>query len=77
MEKFTNIKTLGAEDKPEDKYRGSYQVYDLRDSDLEKIDLAEFTNCVIFFSSGDFTNELRSFEEALDVVLSVDATTAI
>ena len=68
---MVNIKTvLGAkketEDKPEDKYRGKFQVYDLRDSDLEKIDLSEFTNSVIFFSSGDFFKELNQFEEALD-----------
>ena len=50
------------EDKPEDKF----QVYDLRDSDLEKIDLSELTNSVLFFSSGDFAEELKQFEEALD-----------
>ena len=52
------------EDKPEDNSR--FQVYDLRDSDLEKIDLNEFNNSVIFFSSGDFVEELEQFEEALD-----------
>ena len=52
------------EDKPEDS--NSFQVYDLRDSDLEEIDLKEFTNSVIFFSTGDFVEELRQFEEALD-----------
>ena len=52
------------EDKPED--GGRFQVYDLRDSDLEKIDLDEFTNSVIFFANGDFVEELRLFEEALD-----------
>ena len=69
---MVNIKTvlLGAkketEDKPEDNYKGKFQVYDLRDSDLEKIDLSEFTNSVIFFSSGDFVEEMKQFEEALD-----------
>ena len=52
------------EDKPEDSSR--FQVYDLRDSDLEKIDLNEFNNSVIFFSTGDFVEELKQFEEALD-----------
>ena len=65
------IKTLKgakkeAEDTPEDKYRGKFQVYDLRDSDLEKIDQSEFTNSVIFFSNGDFVEELKLFEAALD-----------
>ena len=50
------------EDKPEDKF----QVYDLRDSDLEKIDLHEFRNSIIFFSNGDFVDELKQFEEALE-----------
>ena len=54
------------EDEPEDNYKGEFQVYDLRDSDLEKIELSEFTNSVIFFSSGDFVEELKQFEEALD-----------
>ena len=52
------------EDKPEDSSR--FQVYDLRDSDLESIDLNEFNNSVIFFSSGDFVEEMKQFEEALD-----------
>ena len=52
------------EDKPEDE--GRFQVYDLRDSDLEGIYQNEFTNSVIFFSSGDFVEELKQFEEALD-----------
>ena len=52
------------EDKPED--GGKFQVYDLRDSDLEQINLEEFTNSVIFFSTGDFVEEMKLFEEALD-----------
>ena len=52
------------EDKPEDNSR--FQVYDLRDSDLESIDLNEFNNSVIFFSTGDFVEEMKQFEEALD-----------
>ena len=52
------------EDKPED--GGRFQVYDLRDSDLEKIYVDEFTNSVIFFATGDFVEEIRLFEEALD-----------
>ena len=52
------------EDKPED--GGRFQVYDLRDSDLEQINLDEFTNSVIFFTNGDFVEDLRQFEEALD-----------
>ena len=67
---MVNIKTvLGAKKeslKSEDNYKGKFQVYDLRDSDLEKIDLSEFTNSVIFFSSGDFVEEMKQFEEALD-----------
>ena len=59
------------EEKPEtedfeDKHRDKFQVYDLRDSDLEEIDLSEFTNSVIFFSNGDFVEKLKQFEEALD-----------
>ena len=53
-----------SEDIPEDNSR--FQVYDLRDSDLESIDLNEFTNSVIFFSTGDFVEEMKQFEEALD-----------
>ena len=45
---------------------GLFQVYDLRDSDLDKIDLSEFNNSVIFFANGDFGEELRQFEDALD-----------
>ena len=52
------------EDKPED--GGRFQVYDLRDSDLEQINLDEFKNSVIFFTNGDFVEDLRQFEEALD-----------
>ena len=52
------------EDKPED--GGRFQVYDLRDSDLEEINLEEFPNSVIFFTNGDFVEDLRQFEEALD-----------
>ena len=51
-------------DKPEDK--GEFQVYDLRTEDLEKIDLSEFSNSIIFFSNGDFVDELKQFEEALE-----------
>ena len=43
-----------------------FVVYDIRDSDLDKIDLSEFTNSVLFFSSGDFAEELKQFEEALE-----------
>merc|ERR1719331_2867735 len=52
------------EEKSEDNCR--FQVYDLRDSDLKKIYLNEFNNSVIFFSTGDFVQELKQFEEALD-----------
>ena len=51
-------------DQPEDK--GEFQVYDLRDSDLDKIDLSEFSNSIMFFSNGDFVEVLEQFEEALD-----------
>ena len=63
-----NIKEVKKEpeEKTEDEHRGEFQVYDLRDSDLEEIDLSEFTNSVLFFSSGDFAEELKQFEEALD-----------
>ena len=54
------------EDMPEDNHNGLFEVYDLRDSDLEKIEPFEFTNSVLFFSSGDFVEELKQFEEALD-----------
>ena len=54
------------EEKTEDEHRGEFQVYDLRDSDLEEIDLSEFNNSVLFFSTGDFAEELKQFEEALD-----------
>ena len=76
MNKMFDIKTFQGvkkepEEKPEledieDKHRDKFQVYDLRDSDLEEIDLSEFTNSVLFFSSGDFAEELKQFEEALD-----------
>merc|ERR1719221_999063 len=82
LKTLQGFKTKATEDKPgsganpkpeikqevnqEDQYNGQFQVYDLRDSDLEKIDLADFTNSVIFFSSGDFVDELKQFEEALD-----------
>ena len=57
---------LGAKKETEDKSEDKFQVFDLRDSDLAEIDLSEFTNSVIFFSSGDFVEELKQFEEALD-----------
>ena len=65
---FYHIKEVKKEpeEKTEDEHRSEFQVYDLRDSDLEKIDLSEFTNSVLFFSSGDFAEELKQFEEALD-----------
>ena len=76
MNKMFDIKTFQGvkkepEEKPEledieDKHRDKFQVYDLRDSDLEEIHLSEFTNSVLFFSSGDFAEELKQFEEALD-----------
>ena len=76
MSKLFDIKTFQGvkkepEEKPEledieDKHRDKFQVYDLRDSDLEEIDLSEFTNSILFFSSGDFAEELKQFEEALD-----------
>ena len=63
-----NQKMMGfkeeAKEKPED--GGRFQVYDLRDSDLDKIDLSEFANSVIFFANGDFEEELKQFEDALD-----------
>ena len=49
------------EDKPEDK--GEFQVYDLRDFDLEKIDLYEFSNSIIIFFNGDNVDELKRFEQ--------------
>ena len=49
------------EDQPEDK--GEFQVYDLRTEDLEKIDLSEFSNSIIFFFNGDNVDELKRFEE--------------
>ena len=51
---------------PENKHKGKFQVYDLRDSDLDQIDLSEFNNSIIFFSNGDFVDEQKEFERALD-----------
>ena len=66
LKTFQGVKKATEVKKPEDQHEGKFQIYDLRDSDLEKIDLAEFTNSVIFFSSGDFVEQLKQFEEALN-----------
>ena len=64
VKKATEVKPEGV--KPEDQHEGKFQIYDLRDSDLELISLSEFNNSVIFFSSGDFVEQLKQFEEALN-----------